>query len=50
MLAVTLGYISGEAKTVISESTDEPIIYASQSDWETLPFGVPLYFEYDTLK
>lgn len=24
--------------------------YASQSDWETLPFGAPLYFEYDTLK
>ena len=24
--------------------------YASQSDWETLPFGAPLYFEYGTLK
>ena len=24
--------------------------YASQSDWETLPFGAPLYIEYDNLK
>lgn len=24
--------------------------YASQSDWETLPFGAPIYFEYDNLK
>ena len=24
--------------------------YASQSDWETLPFGAPIYVEYDALK
>lgn len=24
--------------------------YASQSAWETLPFGCTLYFEYDNLK
>lgn len=24
--------------------------YASQSDWETLPFGAPIYVEYDSLK
>jgi len=24
--------------------------YASQSGWETLPFGAPLYFEYDSLR
>ena len=24
--------------------------YASQSAWETLPFGSTLYFEYDNLK
>lgn len=24
--------------------------YASQSDWETIPFGAPLFVEYDTLK
>lgn len=24
--------------------------YASQSDWETMPFGAPIYVEYDTLK
>lgn len=24
--------------------------YASQSDWETLPFGVPVYIEYDSVE
>lgn len=24
--------------------------YASQSDWETLPFGAPIYFEYDSVE
>lgn len=24
--------------------------YASQSDWETLPFGAPIYIEYDTVE
>lgn len=24
--------------------------YASQSDWETMPFGAPIYVGYDTLK
>lgn len=24
--------------------------YASQSDWETMPFGAPIYIEYDCIK
>lgn len=24
--------------------------YASQSDWETLPFGAPVYIEYDSVE
>lgn len=24
--------------------------YASQSKWETLPFGVPIYIEYDSVE